>query len=307
MLNGKLKCSRCKICNGAACKGTLPGLGGVFEGKNCLLNFEGWEKLRQKAKENGQYEKLLQTQFDSSCVRCAPVTGAIENVGCKNEEDFYFPYFKTTVNAGFEICVGDGCPDEKLLFGIEAVKKIRNEGIDNTVNSNGKNDLSDKKAAFFFKPYPDEILKKRADLARPFANYIGIDIDAYNIVTMRNKVHLEKKTAAQLKEFRKYTGLPFVLKGVFTAEDLELVRQLEPDVAFVSNHGGRVETNVGSSAEFLAEHAEELKKHCSESWVDGGIRTKLDVQTAIYYGAKQVAIARPLIRAAFDEVPFELK
>ena len=49
-----------------------------------------------------------------------------------------------------------------------------------------------------------------------------------------------------------------------------------------------------------AENAEELKKYCNEIWVDGGIRTREDIQTALYYGADQVIMARPLIRATFD-------
>ena len=136
---------------------------------------------------------------------------------------------------------------------------------------------------------------------RPYASHIGIDIDSYNIVTMRNLVNLERKTASQLEEFRSHTKLPFVIKGVFTDEDLALVREVRPEVVYISNHGGRVETRVGSTAEFLAAHAEELKKYCKEIWVDGGIRTREDIQTALYYGADQIIMARPLIRATFDD------
>ena len=57
----------------------------------------------------------------------------------------------------------------------------------------------------------------------PIASHIGIDIDAYNIVTMRNKVQLEKKTASQIKSYMKKLLVPFVVKGVFTREDIEMV------------------------------------------------------------------------------------
>ena len=118
---------------------------------------------------------------------------------------------------------------------------------------------------------------------------------------MRNLVHLERKTEAQLEEFRRHTERPFVIKGVFTQADIELVRDVRPEVVYISNHGGRVETEVGSSGAFLAAHAAELKKYCKEIWVDGGIRTKVDIQTAVYYGADKVIMARPLIRATFDD------
>ena len=156
---------------------------------------------------------------------------------------------------------------------------------------------------FFLKPYPDEKLEKRIELVKPYAEYIGMDIDSYNIVTMRNLVNLERKTTEQLEKFRSQIDVPFVIKGVFTSEDIELVKAVKPEVIYISNHGGRVETRVGSSGVFLAEHAEELKKYCKQIWVDGGIRTKEDVQTAIFYGADQVIMARPLIRAVYDNNP----
>ena len=281
--NGDLKCHRCAVCDGYGCPGMLPGLGGVFEGKNFQLNFEGWRELLEEAVENGAGEIINNIQVEPSIVRCGPVTGAVENIGYAQESDFYLPYLKNAVQSGFGLCVGDGCPDEKLKLGVEAVKQLG------------------QKAAFFLKPYPQKKLFERVEWIRPYASHIGIDIDSYNIVTMRNLVNLERKTAPQLQEFREYTKLPFVIKGVFTPDDLTLVSLVRPDVVYISNHGGRVETRIGSTAQFLAEHSKELKKYCKEIWVDGGIRTKQDIQTALYYGADQVILARPLIRATFDE------
>ena len=281
--NGDLKCHRCAVCDGYGCPGMLPGLGGVFEGKNFQLNFEGWRELLEEAVENGAGEKINNIQVEPSIVRCGPVTGAVENIGYVQESDFYLPYLKNAAQSGFGLCVGDGCPDEKLKLGLAAVRELNIP------------------AAFFLKPYPQEKLFERVEWIRPYASHIGIDIDSYNIVTMRNLVNLERKTAAQLQEFREHTKLPFVIKGVFTPEDLKLVSLVRPDVVYISNHGGRVETRIGSTARFLAENAGELKKYCKEIWVDGGIRTKQDIQTALYYGADQVIAARPLIRATFDD------
>ena len=280
---GDLKCHRCAVCDGYGCPGMLPGLGGVFEGKNFQLNCEGWKELSAAKKE-----EISKIYFGAKQLRCGPVTGAMENIGYAREEDFYLPYLGNAVHAGFGLCVGDGCPDEKLKFGAAAVKELGAA-------------LPGLKAAFFLKPYPQEKLFERIEWIRPYASHIGIDIDSYNIVTMRNLVHLERKTAAQLEEFREHTKLPFVIKGVFTAEDIALVKEVRPDVVYISNHGGRVETRIGSTAAFLAENAAELKKYCKEIWVDGGIRTREDIQTALYYGADQVIMARPLIRATFDD------
>ena len=280
--NGDLKCHRCPVCDGYGCPGMLPGLGGVYEGKNFQLNYEGWRELLEAAVENGAGEEIRNIPVTPSALRCGPVTGAVENIGYSNEADFYLPYLKNAVQAGFGLCVGDGCPDEKLKHGVAATRTLG------------------AKAAFFLKPYPQEKLFERIEWVRPYASHIGIDIDSYNIVTMRNLVNLERKTAEQLAEFREHTKLPFVIKGVFTEDDLTLVSLVRPDVVYISNHGGRVETRVGSTAQFLVEHAKERKKYCNEIWVDGGIRTKQNIQTALYYGADQVIMARPLIRATFD-------
>lgn len=299
LAEGELKCHRCAICDGYGCPGMLPGLGGVFEGKNFQLNCEGWKELFDEACRRGTEDEIRTIQVRPELLRCGPVTGAVENIGYANEADFYLPYLMNAAQAGLGLCVGDGCPDEKLKLGTAAVKYL----AENTVVECPQSGYIETtvKAAFFLKPYPQEKLFERIEWIRPYASHIGIDIDSYNIVTMRNLVNLERKTATQLQEFREHTKLPFVIKGVFTDEDIALVKEVRPDVVYISNHGGRVETRIGSTANFLAEHAAELKKYCKEIWVDGGIRTREDIQTALYYGADQVIMARPLIRATFDD------
>ena len=296
---GELKCHRCPVCDGFGCPGAMPGLGGVFESKNFQLNCAVWGDLRKKAEQEGKLSELLKIEVTPDKIRCGPVTGAVENIGYSHERDFYYPYLKNAAEAGYGLCVGDGCPDEKLHYGIEAVKVLAETAKSSTQKAPIK-------AAFFLKPYPINRLLERLTWIIPYAEYIGIDIDSYNIVTMRNLVNLEKKTAAQLNAFRKEFKVPFVIKGVFTDDDIELVRQVKPDVVYISNHGGRVETRIGSTGDFLVQHASELKKYCKQIWVDGGIRTLADVQTALYYGADQVIIARPFIRATFDDEKLQL-
>ena len=290
---GELKCHRCPECNGYGCPDMLPGLGGVMGGQNFQANVEAWARLSESAAA-----ALDDVEIAPCKLRCGPVTGAVENIGFENEEDFYYPYLKNAFDTGFGLCIGDGCPDEKLKFGIAAVERLEQEaGADASAGANG----APLDAAFFLKPYPQARLFERIEWIGPHASYIGIDIDSYNILTMRNLVNLERKTAAQLEEFRKVSGVPFVIKGVFTDADLELVKEVHPDVVYISNHGGRVETRHGSTGDFLKAHAAELKNYCDQLWVDGGIRTRRDIQTALYYGADQVIMARPLIRASFDE------
>lgn len=286
-MNSNLKCYRCAECDGFGCPNMIPGLGGVMDGKNFQLNVQGWAKLFSLAQTHNDDKKILQIQVLPEKLRCGPVTGAVENIGYQNEEDFYFPYLSNADKSGFGLCVGDGCPDEKLDFGLKAIQKIKCKH-------------KPKSVAFFLKPYPQKKLLERVDFVQEDADFIGIDIDSFNIATMRNLVNLEKKSAEKLIEIKNHTDKKFVIKGVFTSEDIELVRKVQPDVVYISNHGGRVETKIGSTAEFLYENAKILKENCAEIWIDGGIRTKKDIQTALFYGASQVILARPLIRATFD-------
>ena len=328
MAKGKLKCQHCDECLGLGCIGQLPGLGGVFDNQNFQLNCEGWKELYRKnaiaegrasSRENASLAlrastgALLSNKIDNieirpENLRCGPVTGAVENIGYEKEEEFYYPYLKAASDAGIGLCVGDGCPDLKLKLGIEAVRKVAASARAGTCAQistppqvlSSTQVATSARAAFFLKPYPDQRLYERLEWVKPYAEYIGIDIDSYNILTMRNLVSLERKTAQQLENFRRCFEVPFVIKGVFTDEDIALVKEVHPDVVYISNHGGRVETRIGSSAAFLEKHAAELKKHCREIWVDGGIRSRQDVQTALFYGADKVIFARPLIRAVFD-------
>lgn len=288
-MNSNLKCYRCAECDGFGCPNMIPGLGGVMDGKNFQLNVQGWAKLFSLAQTHNDDKKILQIQISPEKLRCGPVTGAVENIGYQNEEDFYFPYLSNADKSGFGLCVGDGCPDEKLDFGLKAIQKIKCKH-------------KPKSVAFFLKPYPQKKLLERVDFVQEDADFIGIDIDSFNIATMRNLVNLEKKSAENLIEIKNHTDKKFVIKGVFTSEDIELVQKVQPDVVYISNHGGRVETRIGSTAEFLYENAKILKENCAEIWIDGGIRTKKDIQTALFYGASQVILARPLIRATFDNV-----
>ena len=263
------KCHFCTDCEGYGCKGELPGMGGVFESANFIDNCSAWKK----------YHHPDAFSYDLPKIRLAPITGAIENIGYGDEEQFYYDIIDGAAAAGFLLSVGDGFPDAKLQGGLAALQK------------------TGKTAAVFIKPYPNERIFERIDWARAHAESIGIDIDSYNIVTMRNLVHLEQKNAQQLKEIRRYAQKPFAIKGIFLPEDIELVKEVKPDIVVISNHGGRIETRRGSTADFLAAYAQQLCNYTDELWVDGGLRTAQDLTAATQLGASQVMIGRPCITA----------
>ena len=276
------KCHFCPVCDGTGCIGEMPGMGGVRRNENFRLNCDGWEVCRKA--DFTLISRFLEKHPFEPKIRLAPITGAVENIGFADEKDFYYRIQSSAYKAGLGLSIGDGTPDIKIQSGIAAVKAVQEQ--DEKV-----------RAAVFIKPYSNKRIFERIEWSQSVAEIVGIDIDSYNIVTMRNLVSLEKKTASQLKKIKKHLSVPFAIKGIFNDEDIDLVKKVHPDIVFVSNHGGRVDTRTGSTAEFLMHYAQELQNHCGEIWVDGGIRTAEDVATAMALGAKEVLVGRPLITA----------
>ena len=276
------KCHLCKECLGTGCVGELPGMGGFNNNVNFQSNCKDWEIIQ---KEIVDFETIAKN-LEMPKIRLAPITGAVENVGWEDEESFYFEMTKAAYESGAKLSIGDGCPDIKIQNGIKAIKALQES-----------NPLENPKAAVFIKPYPNPKIQERIDWAKDVAEIVGVDIDSYNIVTMRNLVQLEQKTPSQIQELKKYAKLPFAIKGVFTQNDVELVKEIKPEIVVISNHGGRVENRLGSTANFLKEMGSILKNYCDEFWVDGGLRTKKDLLTASYFGVSEVMLGRPFITA----------
>lgn len=259
-------------------------MGGVRRNENFRLNFDGWEVCRKQEKKLVEDFLSLPEHQRIPKIRIAPVTGAVENIGYDDENSYYHDMIFSAAEAGLELCIGDGTPDIKLKAGIDALKELQK------INP-------EKKAAVFIKPYTNERISERIDWAKEQAEIIGIDIDSYNIVTMKTLVNLERKTAGELIEIKRKLDVPFAIKGIFMRDDIDLIKEVHPDIVYISNHGGRVETRTGSTAEFLLQYRNELLSNCGELWIDGGIRTSLDIATAMSLGADQILIGRPFISA----------
>ncbi|GAB6986324.1 alpha-hydroxy acid oxidase [Nocardioides pyridinolyticus] len=91
------------------------------------------------------------------------------------------------------------------------------------------------------------------------------------------------------------TGLPVVVKGVLRAEDAERSIQAGAAAVWVSNHGGRQLDRAASTASCLADVVAAVGDR-TQVYVDGGIRTGLDVLAALALGADAVFLGRlPLL------------
>jgi glycolate oxidase len=86
-------------------------------------------------------------------------------------------------------------------------------------------------------------------------------------------------------------GLPFILKGVATAEDAALAVEHGVSTIYVSNHGGRQLDHGRATIDMLPEIVAAVGGK-AEVLIDGGIVRGSDVLKAIALGARAVAIGK---------------
>jgi len=98
-------------------------------------------------------------------------------------------------------------------------------------------------------------------------------------------------TWESLDQIRDLTSLPFMIKGIQTAEDAALAVEHGVDVVWVSNHGGRQLDHARGSLDTLPEIVSAVAGRV-EIVVDGGVHRGSDILKAIALGANAVAIGR---------------
>jgi glycolate oxidase len=86
-------------------------------------------------------------------------------------------------------------------------------------------------------------------------------------------------------------GLPFILKGVATAEDAAIAVEHGVDVVYISNHGGRQLDHGQGTIDTLPEIVQAVSGK-AEILIDGGFQRGSDVVKAISLGAKAVNIGK---------------
>ena len=87
-----------------------------------------------------------------------------------------------------------------------------------------------------------------------------------------------------------------LIKGVLEADDARAAIDTGADGVIVSNHGGRQLDGVASSISKLADVAAAVGSH-AEVYLDGGVRSGIDVVKALTLGARGVLVGRPWVYA----------
>lgn len=98
----------------------------------------------------------------------------------------------------------------------------------------------------------------------------------------------------ELQTIRNWTTLPFIIKGILSAEDAELCVAAGVDALIVSNHAGHALDCTQSAVDVLPEIADAVGRKV-DVLMDGGIRHGTDILKALALGAKAVLVGRPTI------------
>ena len=106
-----------------------------------------------------------------------------------------------------------------------------------------------------------------------------------------DRKYLASLTWETMDIIRQMAGLPFMLKGVQTAEDAEIAVAHGVDVLWVSNHGGRQIDHGLGSMDTLSEIVQAAQGR-ARIIVDGGVQRGSDILKAVALGADAVALGR---------------
>ena len=150
------------------------------------------------------------------------------------------------------------------------------------------------------KPWNKGTVKEKMNCvndAHPFA--IAMDIDAAGLPFLKNMTPpAGNKTVEEMKEIIELCDVPFIIKGIMTVSGALNAKDAGASAIVVSNHGGRVLDQCPATAEVLGDIVDAVGKDL-KIFVDGGIRSGVDIFKALAMGADAVLIARPFVTSLY--------
>ena len=285
---GTKLCKSCIICDGKACRNTLPGPGAKGIGDVAIRNYEAWKDIRVN----------MDTITDNE-----PVSTELNIFG----QHFKYPIFAGPVGA-VQMHYGDAFDDngynDILVRGcIQAgICAFTGDGKDPSIMENATRIIKENNGIGIptVKPWSLETYLKKLNLAiDSHAFAIAMDVDAAGLPFLKGcQPPAGRMNTEQLKKIISSTPVPFIVKGIMSVKGAMKAKEAGASAIVVSNHGGRVLDQCPATAEVL----EEIVKAVDGSmkiFVDGGLRSGVDIFKALALGADAVIVARPFVNAIY--------
>ena len=282
-------CKACPVCNGRACANTMPGPGCKFPGNVAARNYEKWQEICVNmdtlcpnfADPDISFEMFGHTF--SAPIFAAPLGALDMHYGPKyKDQEYNAILMKAAADYGVMAFTGDGVDPDIMKSAVRDSAAIGGMSVPT------------------IKPWNKEAVFEKLDVAN--ANGIfaaAMDVDGAGLPFLKKmNPNAGSKTVDEMREITAYAKMPFIIKGIMTPAGAVKAVESGAKAIVVSNHGGRVQGGVPSTAEVLPSIADAVKGKITII-VDGGIRSGVDVFRAIALGADAVLIGRPIIPAIY--------
>jgi 4-hydroxymandelate oxidase len=281
-------CKACPVCNGLACRNTIPGPGAKGVGDTAIRNYEKWQAIRVNMDtlcENRPADTTL-SLFGRTFAYpffAGPVGAVTLHYSDKYDDISYNDVLVSAcAENGIAAFTGDGTNEKVVEGAARAIAAAGGVGIPT------------------IKPWNRETIERKMNLVKDAGAFAAaMDIDAAGLPFLKNMTPpAGSKSVEELKEIIALAGLPFIVKGVMTVKGALKAKEAGASAIVVSNHGGRVLDQCPATAEVLSEIADAVGGEM-KIFVDGGIRSGTDIFKALAMGADAVLIGRPFVTAVY--------
>lgn len=283
-------CKACPVCNGLACGNSMPGPGSKVPGNVAARNYEKWQEifvnmdtLCPNAAVDTSFE-LFGKKF-ALPVFIAPL-GALKMHYGEKHDDIRYNEILVPAAANYGVCAltGDGVDPKVMQNAAKNMAAVGGMGIPT------------------IKPWNKEFVFEKLDLLNEVGTFaVAMDVDGAGLPFLKAmNPNAGSKSVEEMREIISYAKMPFIIKGIMTVKGALKAVEAGADAIVVSNHGGRVQGNTPSTAEVLPEIVKAVDGKI-KVFVDGGIRTGVDVFKALALGADAVLIGRPVVPFIYAE------
>ena len=281
-------CKACPVCNGRACGNTMPGPGCKYPGPTASRNYDKWQEICVNMdtlcpNEDPDISLELFGHRFAAPIFVAPLGALPLHYGDKyNDQQYNSILVKAAADYGIMALTGDGVDPEVMKSSVVDMVKVGGIGCPT------------------IKPWNKEFVFEKLDIVNANKLFaVAMDVDGAGLPFLKAmNPNAGSKSVSEMKEIIDHAEMPFIIKGIMTPNGARKAVEAGAAAIVVSNHGGRVQGGVPSTAEVLPSIVEAVKGQIT-ILVDGGIRSGVDVFRALALGADGVLIGRPVLTAIY--------